>query len=133
MRRPPLVVDALPAIREEIPGPRVGRGTTVTEGTRDFRPRVQAISLAGGRDHLPIWKVEGSILRLAVARDEAAAWVQDLVRADDLREVEPERYVAIGGCALFARIEGALDRARARFGHLGSRSRGRVQLPAEET
>lgn len=81
----------------------------------------------GGREQLPIWKVEGSVLRLVVAHDEAAAWVQDLLEAGDLREVEPERYVATGGRALFSRIETALQQARAGFGHLEFRSRGRVR------
>lgn len=86
----------------------------------------------GGRERLPIWKVEGSVLRLVVAHDEAAAWVQDLLEAGDLREVEPERYVATGGRALFSRIETALEQARAGFGHLEFRSRGRAQPAREE-
>jgi len=80
----------------------------------------------GGRERLPIWKVEASVLRLVVAHDEAAAWVQDLLEAGDLREVEPERYVATGGRAFFSRIEAALEQARAGFGHLEFRSRGRI-------
>jgi len=80
----------------------------------------------GGRERLPIWKVEGSVLRLVVAHDEATAWIQDLVEAGDLREVEPERYVATGGRAFFSRIEAALEQARAGFGHLEFRSRGRI-------
>lgn len=81
----------------------------------------------GGRDQLPIWKVEGSVMRLVIAHDEAAAWVQDLVVAGDLREVEPERYIATGGRVLFARIETALEQARRNHGHLEFRSRGRSQ------
>jgi len=80
----------------------------------------------GGRERQPIWKVEGSVLRLVVAHDEATAWIQDLVEAGDLREVEPERYVATGGRAFFSRIEAALEQARAGFGHLEFRSRGRI-------
>jgi len=86
----------------------------------------------GGRDRLPIWKVEGSVLRLVVAHDEAAAWVQDLLEAGDLREVEPERYVATGRRALFSRIEAALEQARAGYGHLEFRSRGRIQQHPQE-
>jgi hypothetical protein len=87
---------------------------------------MRALDLAwGGRERLPIWKVEGSLMRLVVAHDEASAWVQDLVALGDLREVEPERYVATGERALPSLIETALERARADHGHLEFRSRGR--------
>jgi glyoxylase-like metal-dependent hydrolase (beta-lactamase superfamily II) len=89
---------------------------------------MRVIDLAwGGQDQLPVWKVEGSIMRLVIAHDEATAWVQDLVDVGDLREVEPERYVATGRRALFARIEAALEQARETHGHLEFRSRGRQQ------
>ena len=89
---------------------------------------MRALDLAwGGRERLPIWKVEGSVMRLVVAHDEASAWVEDLVALGDLREVEPERYVATGNRALGARIESALETARAHHGHLEFRSRGRRQ------
>lgn len=84
----------------------------------------------GGRERLPIWKVEGSLLRLVIAHDEAAAWVQDLVMVGDLDQVEPERYVTTGRRTLFARLEDALDQARESHGHLEFRSRGRNQ-PAQ--
>jgi glyoxylase-like metal-dependent hydrolase (beta-lactamase superfamily II) len=90
------------------------------------REPMRVLDLAwGGRDHVPIWKLEGSVLRLVVAHDEAAAWVQDLVALGDLREVEPERYVATGKRALCARIEAALASAREGYGHLEFRSRGK--------
>jgi hypothetical protein len=89
---------------------------------------MRVVDLAwGGRDQLPVWKVEGSVMRLVIAHDEAAAWVQDLVIVGDLREVEPERFVATGRRALFARIESALELARQDHGHLEFRSRGRSQ------
>jgi glyoxylase-like metal-dependent hydrolase (beta-lactamase superfamily II) len=89
------------------------------------REPMRVLDLAwGGRDHVPIWKLEGSVLRLVVAHDEAAAWVQDLVALGDLREVEPKRYIATGKRALFARIDTALARAREGYGHLEFRSRG---------
>jgi glyoxylase-like metal-dependent hydrolase (beta-lactamase superfamily II) len=87
----------------------------------------------GGRGRLPIWKVDGSILRLVIAHDEAAAWVQDLVVVGDLEEVEPERYVPSGRRTLFSRIEDALDQARESHGHLEFRSRGRNQPARGET
>ena len=90
------------------------------------RTPMRVLDLAwGGSNRLPIWKVEGSVMRLVVAHDEAAAWVQDLVAVGDLREVEPERYVATGERALGSRIETALQGARANHGHLEFRSRGR--------
>jgi hypothetical protein len=89
---------------------------------------MRVVDLAwGGRDLLPIWKVEGSVMRLVIAHDEAAAWVQDLVAVGDLHEVEPERYIATGRRALFARIEDALEQTRECHGHLEFRSRGRSQ------
>ena len=94
---------------------------------------MRAIDLAwGGRERLPIWKVEGSVMRLVVAHDEASAWVQDLVALGDLREVEPERYVATGTRALASRMESALEGARADHGHLEFRSRGRESSTAGE-
>jgi hypothetical protein len=87
----------------------------------------------GGQGRLPIWKVDGSILRLVIAHDEAAAWVQDLVVVGDLEEVEPEQYVPSGRRTLFARIEDALDQARESHGHLEFRSRGRNQPAQGET
>ena len=89
---------------------------------------MRVVDLAwGGRDLLPIWKVEGSVMRLVIAHDEAAAWVQDLVVVGDLREAEPERYIATGRRTLFSRIEDALEQARESHGHLEFRSRGRSQ------
>ena len=78
----------------------------------------------GGRDLLPIWKVEGSVLRLVIAHDEAAAWVQDLVQFGDLAQIEPERYVATSERKLFAWLEASLARTRETHGHLEFRSRG---------
>jgi glyoxylase-like metal-dependent hydrolase (beta-lactamase superfamily II) len=93
-------------------------------GQHDEVP-MRVVDLAwGGRELLSIWKVEGSILRLVIAHDEAAAWVQDLVEFGDLKEVEPEQYIATGGRGLFAWIEGALEHVRAAHGHLEFRSRG---------
>ncbi len=87
---------------------------------------MRALDLAwGGPERLPIWKVEGSVMRLVVAHDEASAWVEDLVALGDLREVEPERYVATGTRALALRMESALESARTNHGHLEFRSRGR--------
>ena len=94
---------------------------------------MRVVDLAwGGRDLLPIWKVEGSVMRLVIAHDEAAAWVQDLVTAGDLREVEPERYVATGTRRFFAHINTALHKARANHGRLEFRSRGRSHQPGEQ-
>ncbi len=93
---------------------------------------MRVVDLAwGGRDQLPVWKVEGSVMRLVIAHDEAAAWVQDLVILGDLREVEPERFVATGSRTLFARIESALELTRERHGNLEFRSRGRAQPELE--
>ena len=89
---------------------------------------MRVVDLAwGGRDQLPIWKVDGSVMRLVIAHDEAASWVQDLVGVGDLREVEPERFIPTGRRTLFARIEAALEQARGKHGHLEFRSRGRSQ------
>lgn len=79
----------------------------------------------GGAGRLPIWKLRGSKYRLLLAHDEATAWVEDLLRLGDLREVEPERYVWSGGRTLWRRIHDARERARALHGHLEFRSRGR--------
>jgi glyoxylase-like metal-dependent hydrolase (beta-lactamase superfamily II) len=95
----------------------------VLEQHREAPMRV--VDLAwGGRDQLPVWKVEGSVMRLVIAHDEAASWVEDLVVVGDLREVEPERYIATGRRTLFGRIEAALEQARETHGQLEFRSRG---------
>jgi glyoxylase-like metal-dependent hydrolase (beta-lactamase superfamily II) len=92
-----------------------------------LREPMRVIDLAwGGRSQLPLWKVEGSVLRLAIAHDEAAAWVQDLLALGDLREVSPERYVWTGRSGLADRIRAALDDARLRHSDLEFRSRGRA-------
>ena len=86
---------------------------------------MRVVDLAwGGQELRPIWKVDGSVLRLVIAHDEAASWVQDLVAMGDLREVEPEHYVATGSRGLFARIESALEATRREHGELEFRSRG---------
>lgn len=92
-----------------------------------LREPMRVLDLAwGGRSHLPLWKVEGSVLRLAIAHDEAAAWVQDLVALGDLREVSPERTVWTGRSGLADRIRAALAEARSRHADLEFRSRGRA-------
>jgi glyoxylase-like metal-dependent hydrolase (beta-lactamase superfamily II) len=78
----------------------------------------------GGEEHAPIWKLNTSKHRLVLAHDEASAYVQDLVAFGDLREVEPERYVWTGRMRLRDRVEGGLEAARLRYGHLEFRSRG---------
>lgn len=83
----------------------------------------------GGAGRLAIWKLGGSKYRLLLAHDEASAWVEDLLRVGDLREVEPERYVWTGGRALWGRAHDARDRARATHGHLEFQSRGRGEGP----
>jgi len=83
----------------------------------------------GGAGRLAIWKLGGSKYRLLLAHDEASAWVEDLLRVGDLREVEPERYVWTGRQALSRRIHDARDRARATHGHLEFHSRGRGEAP----
>lgn len=82
----------------------------------------------GGTSRLPIWKLRGSKYRLLLAHDEATAWVEDLLRAGDLREVEPERYVWSGGRTLWQRVHDARKRARALHGALEFRSRGRANM-----
>lgn len=78
----------------------------------------------GGEAELPLWKLASSAHRLAIAHDEAASYVQDLVVLGDLEEVEPERFVWTGRSSLAARVDGARARARAEYGHLEFRSRG---------
>ena len=104
------------------------RATAVASVLREhWREPMRALDLAwGGRSHLPLWKVEGSVLRLAIAHDEAAAWVQDLVALGDLREVTPERYVWTGRSGLADRIHAALDDGRRGHADLEFRSRGRA-------
>jgi len=58
--------------------------------------------------------------------------VQDLVALGDLREVEPERYLATGTRALATRMESALEWARTHHGHLEFRSRGRESTTGEQ-
>jgi hypothetical protein len=121
------------ALRDvEILAERISFIESVLEQHHEVPMRVLDLAW-GGRDQLGIWKVEGSVLRLVIAHDEAAAWVQDLLAVGDLREVEPERYVTTGNRALFVRIESALERARANYGHLEFRSRGRSQLEQGES
>jgi glyoxylase-like metal-dependent hydrolase (beta-lactamase superfamily II) len=91
----------------------------------DSRP-MRTIDLAwGGERGLPIWKLDGVKLRLMMAHDEASAYVQDLCRMGDLREVEPERYLWTGQTALRSRLDAAIERARRHHGHLEFRSRAR--------
>jgi hypothetical protein len=121
------------ALRDvEILAERISFIESVLEQHHEVPMRVLDLAW-GGREQLGIWKVEGSVLRLVIAHDEAAAWVQDLLAVGDLREVEPERYVTTGNRALFVRIESALERARANHGHLEFRSRGRSQLEQGES
>jgi len=80
----------------------------------------------GGANRLPIWNVGSSHFRLAVAHDEASAYVSDLVTAGDLREVEPERFVWTGREDVRKRVVNALESARVHHGHLEFRSRGRA-------
>jgi hypothetical protein len=115
------------ALRDiELLSERIPLVESVLEQHREQPMRVLDLAW-GGSNQLPIWKVEGSVLRLVIAHDEAAAWVQDLVASGDLREVEPERYIATGSRALCVRIEGALESARESHGHLEFRSRGRSE------
>ena len=76
----------------------------------------------GGERNAPIWKVESSLYRVLMAHDEAAAYVHDLVAMGDLEEVEPERYVYIGGCVLLDYFDATLAKGRERYGHLDFRS-----------
>jgi hypothetical protein len=64
--------------------------------------------------------------RLAIAHDEAAAYVQDLTALGDLRPVAPERWLWTGRTALHDRINATLRQARERYGQLEFRSRGLV-------
>lgn len=90
------------------------------------RQPMRVLDLAwGGGEALPVWKLAESRYRLAMAHDEACAYVHDLVALGDLREVEPERYVWTGRKGLERRLHAVLDAAQARFGRLEFRDRGR--------
>jgi glyoxylase-like metal-dependent hydrolase (beta-lactamase superfamily II) len=89
------------------------------------RTPMRVLDLAwGGRHELPLWKLGGSVHRLAIAHEEATSYMQDLLALGDLEEVAPERFLWTGRRELAARIEGALARARSDYGHLEFRSRG---------
>ncbi len=91
------------------------------------RKPMRVLDLAwGGRSHRPLWKVEGSVFRLVVAHDEAASFVRDLVEFEDLREVEPERYVWTGQSDFRDRVTSHLHEQRQAHGHLEFVSRGAI-------
>lgn len=77
----------------------------------------------GGLERRPIWKLAGSKYRLLLAHDEAAAYVEDLLAAGDLEEVDEERYVWTGRTSMETRIRAARDAALRRFNDLEYRSR----------
>jgi len=80
----------------------------------------------GGSAHAPLWKVDGSMFRLVVAHDEAAAFVHDMAEVGDLREVEPHRWVWTGQTGLRDRLHSTLLDQRRDHGHLEFESRGRA-------
>jgi hypothetical protein len=78
----------------------------------------------GGAERRPLWKVGHNLHRLAIAHDEAAAYVQDLTALGDLRPVAPGHWLWTGRSALHDRTSATLTQARDRYGHLEFRSRG---------
>ena len=78
----------------------------------------------GGAEQRPLWKVGRNLHRLAIAHDEAAAYVQDLTALGDLRPVAPGHWLWTGRSALHDRTSATLTQARERYGHLEFRSRG---------
>jgi len=108
----------------ELFGERIGLVNAVLR--EHHRRPMRVLDLAwGGKHGLPVWKLDGVKYRLLLAHDEATAYVHDLVRVGDLREVEPERYVWTGETALEAWLDAALREAREEYDHLEFRSRAR--------
>ena len=86
---------------------------------------LRVIDLAsGGAEGLPLWKVGRNLHRLAIAHDEATAYVQDLTALGDLRPVAPGQWLWTGRSALHDRTSATLKQARERYGQLEFRSRG---------
>ena len=88
------------------------------------RKPMRILDLAwGGAEHLPIWKINESKIRLMMAYDEATAYVEDLVRVGDLVREGPDTYLATGTEALLHEAADTLADARGTYGHLEFRSR----------
>jgi len=105
--------------------PRLERTYGVLEEHQTKPMRILDVAW-GGAAHAPLWKVDGSMFRLVVAHDEAAAFVHDLAAVGDLREVEPDRWVWSGKTNLRDQLHATLVEQRRSHGHLEFESRGRA-------
>ncbi len=105
--------------------PRLERTYRILEEHQATPMRILDVAW-GGAAHVPLWKIDGSMFRLVVAHDEAAAFVHDMAAVGDLREVEPERWIWTGKADLHDRLHATLLDQRRSHGDLEFESRGRA-------